>query len=143
MALYNYNPELVIATAAGFNIDGFAPGTMIACDLARDSVTFTEGATGLKAKTTRTANAIGTIKFTLMQGSAGNRILTSLFAAQQAAQGVTSIPFGVVNPNGGESSFIAQGAIKRPPMVQFGDTDGTREWTVEGEMVVNAVGAIV
>ena len=143
MALYNYSPESVVATVAGFPIDGFAPGTMIACDVARDSVAFSEGATGLKAKVTRTSLPLGTIKFTLMQGSRGNAVLTSLFTTQQAAQGVAAFPCSVVNINGGESAVIAQGAITRPPMVQFADSDQTREWTIGGEILINAVGAIV
>jgi hypothetical protein len=143
MALYNYSPEAVIVVVGGLPIDGFAPGTMVACDVARDSVAFSEGATGLKAKVTRTSIPLGTIKMTLMQGSRGNSILTQLFTVQQATSGVASLPCSVVNINGGESVIIAQGAITRPPMVQFADTDQTREWTIGGETVINAVGAIV
>jgi len=143
MAIYNYSPESVVVTVGGFPIEGFAPGTMVACDVARESVAFSEGATGLKAKVTRTSIPLGTVKMTLMQGSAGNRILNTLFATQQATLGLAFLPCSVVNINGGESVLIGQGAITRPPMVQFADTDQTREWTIGGETVINAVGAIV
>lgn len=142
MALYNYNPELVKASASGLPLDGFADGTFIEVDLERDSVTFMEGSDGTKAKITRTALALGTITLTLMQGSRGNALLTSLFATQQAAQGITFIPCSVVNLLGGSLATIAQGAITRPPQVGYAKDDGTRKWVIKGELFINELGAI-
>lgn len=142
MALYNYNPELVKLSAGGLPLDGMADGTFIEVDLERDSVTFMEGSDGTKAKVTRTALPIGTITLTVMQGSRANKILTSLFAAQQAAQGVTFIPVSVVNILGGSLATIAQGAITRPPQVAYAKEDGTRKWMFKGECFINEQGAI-
>lgn len=123
------DPALVALTVGGNLISGFAPGTFI--EVSRDEMDWTmqTGADGEVARM-RNRNAQGSIKVTLMQGSASNAVLSALAAADRSSY-VTAGPAYVKDLATGETFGGAESFVEGMPTAAFATEVQTREWTIK------------
>lgn len=129
-----YDPAKVIATLAGIEVKGYAPGSKL-------TMTFVElynKVVGLDGEVARgkTNNKTSQVKFSLLQTSSSNDTLMALFAADDAAPAGAVVPFFLKNLNGTTIVMAASAWIVGLPEVGYAAEVGTNEWTIDcGETI--------
>lgn len=137
---YVYDPTKVILTVGPVAVTGYAEGTFIEIEADDDNTTFGMGAVGDVQMTVKPFNQIGTIKFTLMQGSPANAALTALYETRRLP-GFKGYPIALLNLLGSEAAAIELGAIIKPPQQSFADGVMTRQWTCKGQLKQLPIGS--
>ncbi len=134
MSTKAYDPAQIIATLAGIEIKGYAPGSKL-------TVTFPElynKVVGLDGEVARgkTNNKTCQVKFSLLQTSESNDVLMGLFEADDAAPGGALVPFFLKNIVGTTLITAASAWIQMLPEYSLAAEVGTNEWTVDcGETI--------
>lgn len=132
-----YDPQAINLVIAGYQITGFMDGTPIEAGWDEERWKLKVGVDGETARA-RNRNEVGRIKFTLMQTSASNAVLSALVDKDEA----TMVPAGasLMRDNlgttiiGGDNSFLTKKAS-----VKFGGEIEGREW----ELVVPRMRGVV
>lgn len=134
MSTKAYDPAKIVATLAGIEIKGYAPGAKL-------TLTFPElynKIVGLDGEVARgkTNNKSCTIKFSLLQTSESNDVLMNLFEADDAAPAGALVPFFLKNLAGNTLVTAASAWVMGLPEVAYAAEVGVNEWTVEcGETI--------
>lgn len=123
-----FDPAAIIIIVANQIIEGFMDGTF--CNVAWDEDTFTPftGAGGETARV-RNRNRSGKIVITLMQGSPGNDILSSLHNTDL----LTGVPPGAALVKDSLGRTLIGGPncyLSKLPDTQYGKDYQGREWTI-------------
>lgn len=127
-----YDPDQVIVSVGGADIEGFAPGNFVTIAMDNDAFNMTVGTQGDVTRS-RLTNKAGKITVRLMQTSPSNDLLSTIHNLDQ------------VTPNGGGVFAVAvrdsatgrafwNGAsawIVKAPDVQFDAQDTPREWVIQ------------
>lgn len=128
----NYDPGRVVLVVAGFQIQGFAPGTFVKVARNKPSFTLKKGSDGQGVRT-KSRDFSGKITITLLQSSSSNDVLSQLVATDEAVDGGVGAvgPSLVQDLNGttlckGSTSWVTQ-----PADAEFADEAGNREWVIE------------
>lgn len=130
----SFDPSRVIVTVGGVNIQGFADGVPIKASRAGDNATFTVGLDGHTGAVIN-PNKSGEITLTLLQTSASNAVLTSMFKlSAQGFIGSPSVPISITDLSStGTSVFAAKCHLKRAPDLELGLEIGKPEWVFYAE----------
>jgi hypothetical protein len=137
-SVQTYDPAKQIAIFAANQITGFADGTFIEIERNADAFTLAMGADGQGARA-KSADKSGTIKFTLLQTSASNDVLS----AQQQLDELTGAGLAgfMLKDAGGRTVAVAQTAwVKKPADVKLSKDIEGREWTLETDSLTYFVG---
>ncbi len=128
MALKVYDPDQVVVMFAGLPIRGYADGTFVTIEQVSEAFTEVVGSDG---EVTRTKNNDRrcSIKFTLMQSSDSNDVLSAIHNLDlEAPNGVGVAPLAIKDMSG-RFQFVAPEAwVKKAPNAEFGKEAGPREW---------------
>lgn len=130
--LKTYDPSKVNLIVGGFQITGFAQGTMIELTPAADWFNDDFGVDGEPARWAN-ANPYNDLRIYLMHTSNSNLILSNLHNADRLSQvGVVPVYLEDDSREGGlleKARYVsARGWIKAPAAVQFGSGPGVRQW---------------
>ncbi len=129
-----YDPAQIIATLAGVEIKGFAPGAKL-------TATFPElynKVVGLDGEVARgkTNNKTCQLKFSLLQTSLSNDVMMGLFEADDGTPAGLLVPFFLKNINGTTLITAPSAWITQLPEVSYAAEVGVCEWTVDcGETI--------
>jgi Protein of unknown function (DUF3277) len=133
-----YDPAQILMTFNGIPIVGYADGTFVEVERNEDSFTLLVGADG-KGVRSRNQNRSGRIRFTLLQVSPSNDVLSQAAQADEVAgAGVGACQ---VKDNFGSTVVHAPNAwVLKPATVSFAKEAGTREWEIETDYLTMTVG---
>ena len=128
MALTNYSPDDIKANFDGIPITGYAKGTFL--QGGRDEASFSAvvGSTGDVTRV-QSLNKMGKIKFTLMQSSPTNALLSARMKLDEQL-GTKTGPVLVQDLNGSTFLHGAQAWIEKPADVGRADEAQNTEWTI-------------
>ena len=137
----NYDPDRVVLALFGIPITGYADGTFI--NVERDTETFTKsiGAQGDVVRV-RSRDKSGTITVTLMSSSPANDLLSARMILDEET-GLGYGPALVKELNGTTLVKAGNAWIEKPPSVEYGKEDGTREWKIVCANLEMFVGGLV
>ncbi len=133
-----YDPAMIIATLAGAEIKGFAPGAKVAG-------TFPElfnMVVGLDGEVARgkTNNKTSQWKFSLLQTSISNRTLMALFANDDGSPAGTVVPFFLKNLNGDTLIMAPSAWCPQLPDLSYAGEVGVNEWTIQCGETISFIG---
>lgn len=139
--LGSYSPNDINISVNKIPISGFAPGTFVTVSYQSDAATMVEGSDGTPAISFRRGARGGTVKFTLMQTSLSNNVLSALLNGQKfAASGGASVECAVSNAQGGESAIMPRGAFAKEPDLTYAEGVESREYTLIGQIFTDYAG---
>lgn len=123
-----FDPSKVLVNFHGFTLGGYADGTFIEAE--RDSETFskTVGADG-EVAWLKSADDSGTIKFTVLQTSAANDILSAELFRDELT-GVAVGPVFIKDLTGRTLVMGAEARLQKPAAISLGKDIEAREWTI-------------
>lgn len=130
MAFKIYDPQEVNASLSGIPLSGFGEDTFI--EITNESESFVDVA-GVDGDVSRskTGDRRATIKFTLMQTSESNDLLSALAELDENSPGGAGVGALSIKDNSGRALYEAPHAwIQKPPDASFGKQAGPRVWTV-------------
>lgn len=144
MGLGTYLPDEVTLVACGIPISGFAEGTFITVEYNEDAFTLANGSDGESTRT-RTGNNSGTIAFVLMQSAQVNGLLAALHTIDKTTPGGDGIAPSFIKDNSGtllNQTLVAaeKSWIRKMANVEFANEQTGREWTIESNDLLVAVG---
>lgn len=143
MALYKYNPKLVIVTYGGLPLTGWADGAFLNVESNDDAFTLVIGTSGEGCRSV-TNNASAKFTVTLGQWSPSNDYLMICHKVDVATMGANPVlPFIVTNMNNGEGVFSAHAWITKFPTQTYDREAGNREWVFETELFIPREGISV
>jgi hypothetical protein len=128
MTTHTVDPAQRILTVGATPITGFAEGTYIKVDRAKDDFTPYVGSTGEGARS-RSRDKSGTIEITLMETSPDNDLLAG-YAAADRASGAGMLPVTLRDLHGTTEAFAAEAWVQKLPAIEMGNTVGTRVWLI-------------
>ena len=136
-----YSPDEVIVL-----IGGVMPARLLSDDtfvrISRSAPTFTTSMTpdGLVTRT-KGAGMLYEVRLTLFNCSPTNDVLQTLFTIDEAT-GRGKFPLLIKNSLGGDMFFSTNSWIESAPDVEFGTSEGTREWVFKcGYATLNVGGS--
>lgn len=123
-----FDSSKIVCTFHGLPITGYADGTFVSVE--RDSASFTKtvGADGEVARAA-SPDKSGTIKFTLLQTSQSNDLLSAELEADEAS-GNNVKPVQIKDLFGRTLITGAEAWLERPAPVSFSKEVEAREWTI-------------
>ncbi len=128
-AATTFDPALVIVSIGGVTMHGFADGTFVNVERERDTFTKNVGADG-EVTRVKTNDKSGMLSLTLQQASGSNDLLSGFAQLdEQANSGI--VPVLIEDKSGRTVLFSAEGWIRKPPAVEFGNEASTREWVLD------------
>lgn len=119
-----YDPSQVSVVIGGAIIKSWNTVT-VAMD--EDRNVLSAGTTG-EATRTKNANRLGTIVIDMPQTSEDNLKLTAELALD------VPLPCAIIDTGGNSIHVMPQGVIMKSPDSEYGKENGTREWTVAGNI---------
>jgi len=121
-----YKPGEVSVVFGGYELTGFADGTIVVVEREEDSFTKHVGADGEVSRTLN-ANQSGTVTLTLKQTSDSNRILGELLATDEDdGSGVAEL---IVKDNLTNKAFAGEAWLQKPPNFERGKEQSDQVWT--------------
>ncbi len=139
MTLRKYNAAEVSITFFGIPIEGYGDGDFLTVERNEDSFTLSVGTDG-EGTRAKSNNKSGRFTVTTAQSSSSNALLM----AKQALDELSGDGVGPtqVKDNSGTSVFTAAKSwIVKPPACGYGrDGTATREWVIETDELIMAVG---
>lgn len=125
-----YDPQEVSASLAGIPISGYAEDTFIEINQEADSFVDVVGVDGTVSRS-KVSDKRATIKFTLMQTSETNDLLSALAELDDSTPGGAGVGALLIRDNSGRAVYEGpQSWIMKPPDVAFGKQAGPRVWTI-------------
>lgn len=135
----NYNPDQVILTFAGLQIQGFADGSFVKVKPLSPGFTSKAGADRLVSRSRQNDPRVQ-ITITLMKGSASNTALSTIHEADlDAPNGSGVAPFSLTDLNGDSSLQATYAWIEQAPEDDYSKEEGECEWVLTAikELAVN------
>lgn len=128
--LGSYDPQKVVASLAGIQLSGFAPGTFIKVSRNEDAFALAVGADGGGART-KNANRSGRIEMTFLHTAPVNDALQALYVIDDAT-GAGVGPFMLKDLSSDIGLVHAQNAwIMKLPDFERGKESGEITWIAE------------
>ena len=125
-----YDPQEVSASFAGIPLSGFGEDTFIEITNEAESFVDVVGVDGDVSRS-KTGDRRATIKFTLMQTSETNDLLSALAELDDNTPGGAGVGALLIRDNSGRAMYEGpQSWIQKPPDVTFGKQAGPRVWTI-------------
>ena len=133
-----YDPAEVVITLGGIPITGYAEDTFVNVEFDEDQWTKVTGADGHTARA-KSNNYAGSVTITLMQTSAGNDVLNSLWLRDRRRnEGVVPL---LVKDSQGRTRWTATYAwVRKMPAQEFGSENGEREWVIDCAELLGSLG---
>lgn len=136
---HTFDPAQVLVSFHGYQLSGFADGTFIQASRTTDSFSKVVGADGEVARV-KSADDSGQIKFTVLQTSAANDVLSSELAKDELNG--TNIGAVFVKDLRGNTLISGDEAwLVKPADVSLGKDLAEREWTIDVAHMAVTVGS--
>lgn len=137
-----FDPKQVVITFGGHLLDGFAEGTFVKVERAKPLYETTVGAYG-DAVRTKSNDRSGSVMVTLMQTSSSNDALSQMLRLDEDTPGGAPARALQVQDLSGNTLVHAENAwLKGWPTQEWGDSVGSREWTIDtGSLDIHVGGA--
>lgn len=124
-----YDPLNVVLNVGGRDVSGYAAGTFIEVERAKDAFTLVVGSDGENTRV-KSQDRSGTIKIVLQQSSPLNDYFSSLADTDENTSGGV-VPSLMKDTNGTTVAQAKQSWIKKKAKSDFADTAENREWLIE------------
>jgi hypothetical protein len=138
-----YDPNEVIVSVGGSDIEGFAPGSFVKIAMDSDAFNMVVGSRGDVARS-KTSNRTGKITISLMQTSPSNDLLSTIHnldLLKPNGAGVFSV--AVRDSSTGRAIYGAVSAwIPKFPDSSFDAQDTPREWVIQCERLEQFIAGV-
>lgn len=129
MAIYLYDAAQHFLTIGGFPITGFQDGSTISVEHDNDRVTRQADIDGRGVVFNKSNNALGTVTFTLNEGSPANAFLSQMHADFQSRAGGVE-PLFFKDGNSGSTGESDGCVVQAVPGLGGGSESEGREWVL-------------
>jgi hypothetical protein len=136
--MQNYDPKRVVVTFKGVRLTGYMSGTFVSAERETQSFSKVVGAGGDVVRV-RSRNRSGTATVTLQASSPSNDVLSG-FLLEDELLGTGTGPLMVKDLNGTTILEAPEAWIQKPPDVEFGDDESSREWMFDCDELIEYVG---
>lgn len=140
MATATYDPRNVTVLIGALIGSGFADGTFIQVERNNPTFTVISGASGETARV-KSNDKTGKVTLTLMATSPLNDTLTGFMKADEIRNN-GKFPLSIRELTGTTVLASLEAWVSKPPRVEYGKENGTREWEIEVGTLEMFVGGI-